>query len=76
MKIRGTITLDNFDEKSKKIKVRKTINGLVVSAEGGKVTKDPKTFGLNPQSTVQWEVEVPASSQKEITYDYDVYYQI
>lgn len=76
VKIRGTITLDNFDEKSKKIKVRKTINGLVVSAEGSKVTKDPKTFGLNPQSTVQWEVEVPASSQKEITYDYDVYYQI
>lgn len=76
VKIRGTITLDNFDEKSKKIKVQKTVNGLVIAAEGSKVTKDPKTFGLNPQSTVQWEVEVPASSQKEIVYDYEVYYQI
>ena len=76
MKIRGTITLDNFDDKSKKIKVRKTINGTVISAEGSSVTKDPKTFGLNPQSSVLWEIDVPASSQKEITYDYEVYYQI
>lgn len=76
VKIRGTITLDNFDEHAKKIKVHKTINGFVVSAESSNVTKDPKTYGLNPTSTVQWEVEVPASSQKEITYDYEVYYQI
>lgn len=71
VKIRGTVTINNYDEKTMTITVKKRVNGFVVSSGDGKVTKGGQQFGNNPNSVITWEIAVPEAGKKEIVYEYE-----
>lgn len=71
VKIRGTITVNNYDQDTKTITIKKNINGTITDEDDGKVTKVSQYYGNNPMSKVTWEITVPAGGKKEITYEYE-----
>lgn len=71
VKIRGTVAVNNYDEKTMTITIKKRVNGTVVSSGDGKVTKGGQHYGNNPNSLITWEVTVPEGGKKEITYEYE-----
>lgn len=71
VKIRGTITINNYDQDSKTITLKKNINGTITVANDGKVTKVSQYYGNNPMSNVTWEITVPSGAKKEIVYEYE-----
>lgn len=71
VKIRGTVTVNNYDEKSMTITLKKRVNGFVLSSGDGKVTKGGQQYGNNPNSVITWEIIVPEGAKKEIVYEYE-----
>ncbi len=71
VKIRGTITINNYDQDSKTITLKKNINGTITVANDGKVTKVSQYYGNNPMSNVTWEITVASGAKKEIVYEYE-----
>ena len=71
VKIRGTVTVNNYDEKNMTITIKKRVNGSVVTSGDGKVTKGGQHYGNNPNSLITWEVTVPEGGKKEIVYEYE-----
>ncbi len=73
--LRGTISINNFDDKAITIKIKKHVNGSVSSAPNGNTKKQSQNFGLNPQSEISWEVTVGAGEKKELSYEYETVYR-
>lgn len=72
--IKGTIKVENLQQKSVKICVTKTINGDVKdTSDGGTTKKSGKYTGLNPFSETEWNITLGKGEKKNITYSYDVY---
>jgi hypothetical protein len=72
--IKGTVTVENLQDKSIKLDLTKNINGNIIAAsESGKIKKTGVYSGINPQSKSDWEINIGANAKKEITYEYEVY---
>lgn len=72
--IKGTIKLENLQNKTISMCVTKNINGNIVTAsESGKIKKTGIYSGINPQSNSEWEFKMSPNQKKEITYEYEVY---
>ena len=74
--VTGTIKLSNTEEKTRKVLVTKQINGEVLQAEGGKTVKRGSYNNYNANSEIRWTAELPAGTDKTLTYRYRQYIQI
>ena len=72
--IKGTIHVENLQDKNIKLNVTKNINGLITDAsDGGVITKPGKYAGLNPNTTTEWNINLSGNEKKDITYTYEVW---
>ncbi|MFH0895812.1 MAG: hypothetical protein V2A54_15360 [Bacteroidota bacterium] len=73
--IKGTIQIENMQDKKINLNVTKNLNALVLDAnEGGKFKKSGKYYNQNPYSEIKWEIPLNGGEKKTITYTYDVLY--
>ena len=72
--IKGTITIENLQNKKILLTVKKDLYANVLQASNeGKIEKSGRYSGLNPYVNVNWELPVGAKEKKMITYEYEVY---
>jgi hypothetical protein len=76
--LKGTITVDNFQDKEVTISITKNLLGEILSqSDNGKVTKKKNYYNnMNASSEVKWEVTLKGNSKKTITYEYEVFYNM
>jgi len=73
--IKGTINLNNFQNKEVTVVIKKNVNGSVLSqSDGAKTTKGISYIEQNPNSTIAWEVKLGVNSKKVLTYEYEVFF--
>jgi hypothetical protein len=71
--LKGTVNIDNYQDKEVTVTITKTINGTVTEVkDGGKVAKKNPYSNINPQSEIKWEVKLASNQKKTLTYDYEV----
>ncbi len=72
--IKGTIHVENLQDKIIKLNINKAIMGEIIEvSDGGVITKPGKFTGLNPNTTSEWNIELTGNQKKDITYTYDVW---
>lgn len=72
--IKGTIYLENLQDKKIQLNVKKELTASVTNAsDSGNIVKSGKYNALNPYTTVNWEIPLGSKEKKNITYEYDVY---
>jgi hypothetical protein len=72
--IKGTVYLENLQDKKIQLNVNKSLTATVTQAgDNGKISKSGKYNALNPYSTIAWEIPLGSKEKKTITYEYDVY---
>ncbi len=73
--LKGTVNVDNFQNKEVTVSVTKTLSGTVLtSGNDSKVTKVNSYNYINPSSNIKWEVKLNANEKKVLTYGYEVYF--
>ena len=73
--IKGSIQIENMQDKKINLNVTKNLNALVLDAsDGGKFKKSGKYYNQNPYSEIKWEIPLNGGEKKTITYTYDVLY--
>ena len=73
--LKGTVNVDNFQNKEVTVTITKTLSGTVLSSgNDGKVTKVNSYNYINPSSNIKWEVKLNANEKKVLTYEYEVYF--
>lgn len=73
--LKGTVTVQNFQDKEVTVSVTKAVNGTVTSqTDGGKTTKKNTYNYLNPYSEIKWEVKLGAGDKKTVNYEYEVFF--
>ena len=73
--MKGTVNVDNFQNKEVTVSVTKTLSGTVLTSNSdGKVTKVNSYNYINPSSNIKWEVKLNANEKKVLTYEYEVYF--
>ncbi len=76
VKIKGSISLENFQNKEVTVAVTKNANGDVsVASDGGKITRQKSYSTLNPFTQIKWDVKLASNQKKVITYEYEVFFQ-
>ncbi|MEI7801449.1 MAG: hypothetical protein WCI97_02270, partial [Bacteroidota bacterium] len=72
--IKGTVHLENLQDKNIKLCVTKSIMGEITEvSDSGVITKPGKFSGLNPNTSSEWNIELSGNQKKDITYTYDVW---
>jgi uncharacterized protein Veg len=72
--MKGTVNIENMQEKKILLNIKKDILASVTSAsDGGKTIKSGKYSYLNPYSKIEWEISLAGKEKKTITYEYEVY---
>lgn len=72
--IKGSVKLENLQQKQVKICITKYVNGDVKeTSDSGTTKKSGQYSGLNPTSETEWNVTLGKGEKKTITYTYDVY---
>lgn len=73
--LKGTITINNFQEKEITLTIKKNVNGsLTLVDEGGTSTKKSTYNYLNPNTEIKWDLKLGANQKKVISYQYEVYF--
>ena len=73
--LKGTIEINNYQNKEEVITVKESVKGTVTSqSEDGKVTKQSARSYVNPFSEIKWEVKVKPNDKKILNYEYEVYF--
>jgi hypothetical protein len=73
--IKGKVSIRNFQKKSVKVDVSKSLNGEVLSAQSGKFENVPNA-SVNKTSTIKWQVELDPDESKVVEYTYTVMFQV
>lgn len=74
VKIKGTITVENQQDKKITLSVTKSLTAAVSNvSDDGKIKKTGKYYGLNPYSEITWEIPMGSNEKKTITYNYEVW---
>lgn len=72
--IKGTINIENNQEKKINLLVKKDIIANVINiSDDGKSVKSGKYTSLNPNSNVSWDLNLGSREKKEISYTYEVF---
>jgi len=72
--IKGTVNIENMQDKKIELNVKKDIlANVTVISDGGKSTKSGKYTNLNPNTKVNWDLQLNAKEKKEVSYTYEVY---
>lgn len=75
IKLRGTITIENFQEKEVPVCATKEMSGEVISSsDNGRIIKHKGAVSINPQTQIKWDLKIAAKQKKIITYEYEVFY--
>lgn len=77
--LKGTITIENFQETTIELKVTKNLTGEVnKQSDNGNVTKLKNYYynGINPSSEIKWELNLKPNEKKTLTYEYEVQYNL
>jgi hypothetical protein len=75
--IKGTIALENLQDRAVTVRIEKPIVGKVVrsSDDGKSVEQMRSAYDPNPRSKITWNLELKAGSKQEVTYQYDLLVQ-
>jgi hypothetical protein len=69
--VEGKLKVTNSKSKETRVVVRKSLTGEVLVARDGKVSKVVrKLTSVNPSSEIEWEFNLSAGNEKEISYQY------
>jgi len=72
--IKGTITVENMQDKKIDLNINKDIIANVTAAsDGGKFTKSGKYTSLNANTKINWTLQLNSKEKKEVTYTYEVF---
>lgn len=75
IKLRGTVTIQNYQNKEVTVSATKDVNGDVTTAsESGKIIKHKGNTGINPYTQIKWDVKLAANEKKTLTYEYEVFF--
>lgn len=75
VKIKGTVMLENFQNKEVTVAVTKNTNGEVSTAsDGGKITRQKTYSNINPLTQIKWDVKLAANQKKTVSYEYEVFF--
>ncbi|MBS1684095.1 MAG: hypothetical protein JSS76_05040 [Bacteroidetes bacterium] len=75
VKIKGTISLENYQNKEVTVAVTKNTNGEVSAAsDGGKITRQKSYANINPATQIKWDVKLAANQKKTVSYEYEVFF--
>lgn len=76
--VKGTLSAQNLKSDAVTLRIRKSLTGEIVSADGNpKTTK--MASGLrqtNPRSQLEWTVTIPSGKHVDLTYTYKVYVHV
>jgi hypothetical protein len=71
--LKGTINVDNYQDKEVTITITKNVSGTVSDAkDGSKVVRKNPYVSINPYSEIKWEVKLSPNEKKTLTYEYEV----
>ncbi|MFN8286136.1 MAG: hypothetical protein U0V74_05245 [Chitinophagales bacterium] len=71
--IKGTVTIQNFQQKEVTVAVSKMVDGVVTAqSDEGKATKKTYSTSINPYTELKWDVKLGANEKKTLTYEYEV----
>ena len=69
--VEGKLKVTNSKSKETRVVVRKSLTGEVLEARDGKVSKVVrKLTSVNPSSEIEWEFNLPAGNEKELSCQY------
>jgi len=72
--IKGTVNIENMQNKKIELNINKDVIANVIAiSDSGKSIKSGKYLNLNPNSKVNWDLQLNAKDKKEITYTYEVF---
>jgi len=75
--LNGTITIENFQEKTITHTLKKEVSGEVVKASGeGKMINRNPYRSVNPQAEITWEQVLKPKEKKTLTYTYEVLFPL
>lgn len=75
IKLKGTVTVENFQDKEVTVAITKEANGDVSSSsDNGRVIKQKGHAGLNPYTQIKWDVKLGPNQKKTLTYEYEVFF--
>ncbi|MFN8359109.1 MAG: hypothetical protein U0264_04270 [Candidatus Kapaibacterium sp.] len=73
-RMRGTLTITNYQTKSAAVSVNRELAGNVLSAsDNGKKSKTIVPNDLNAASKIEWQITVGAGETKTLEYEYDIF---
>lgn len=71
--IKGTIPIQNFQNKDITVSITKEVNGTVSSSsDNAKIVKKNSYNYNNPLSEIKWEITVKAGAKTTLNYEYEV----
>lgn len=70
--LKGSITIENMQQKSVTVDVTKNLNGTVLNGNNGKIKKQKLYGNANPGSEIKWEITMAAGEKKILQYEYEV----
>jgi hypothetical protein len=75
VKVNGKLKVKNMKPSDITMNVHKQLVGEVSEcSDNGKITKVAKNLAaVNPQSEIEWEFNLPAGAEKELTYNYKIF---
>ncbi len=72
--IKGTIFIENMQNKKILLTIKKDLAANVLSASNeGKINKSGRYTGLNPFVNINWELPIGNKEKRTVTYEYEVY---
>jgi len=73
--IKGTIIIENLQDKSVTVRIEKPVSGKVrkVSDDGKSTARMQSAYDPNPTSKIVWNLDLKAGKKQELTYQYDLY---
>jgi hypothetical protein len=72
--IKGSIKIENLQNKAIQLNATKRINGLITKAsDGGKIQKPGKYAGINSNTSAEWDLKIAEGETKTINYEYEVF---
>jgi hypothetical protein len=75
IKLKGKITIENFQNKEVTVSATKELSGDVsIASDSGKIIKHKGAVKLNPYTIIKWDVKLAANEKKTVSYEYEVYF--
>ncbi len=75
IKLKGRISLENFQNKEVTVCATKEINGDVsLASDSGRIIKHKGAARLNPYTQIKWDVKMAPNEKKTVTYEYEVFF--